>query len=166
MKEYNKDLFSLTKEFDGICVTTNNVIDSNGCGVMETGYAIEAAKLWPELPKILGDCLTQSGRNIPFQLGAITEDDKFVTTPFVQSGYCCRIFSFPTKFHFSEKADIALIKESCYYLLSMANALELEYVALPRPGAGPGELSWPNTIQPVISKILDDRFYAIHLDGK
>lgn len=165
MKELNCDLFSLLDSFDAICITTNSVIGSDGRAVMGAGCALECAKRWPATPEILASLLTRSERNIPFQLGIVTSGvfTEHVSIDSFKSE--CRIFSFPTKYDYLDKSDLDLIKASCHYMVQHADNIGLDFIALGRIGCGYGGLLW-NDVKPVIAKILDERFYIVHLDGK
>lgn len=164
MQEMYEDLFSLTKSFDAICITTNGIVKSSGAAVMGAGIAKTCAETWPQTPSILGEYLTTSGLNIPFQLGCV-KDGLFLAAPQVEDGFVCRIFSFPTKHHYANKSDIDLIKRSCIHMVDFANQLELKTIALSRPGCGMGGLSWEKEVRPAISDLLDNRFYVIERKG-
>ena len=162
MRELNCDLFSLISTFDAICITTNSVVNKNGLAVMGAGCALECAKRWPSTPKALGYFLNISKKNIPFQLGMVIDNiytDKVVLEE--KEKYPCRIFSFPTKHHYKDASNIDLIKESCLHMVKYANELDMEFIAIPRPGAGLGKLSYKDTVFPIISSILDNRFSIV-----
>lgn len=55
---------------------------------------------------------------------------------------------------------LGLITTSAHELVELANKHMWMSVVLPRPGCGAGELSW-DEVRPILSAILDDRFYAI-----
>lgn len=167
MQESYDDLFEMAKEYDAICITTNGIVKSTGAAVMGAGVAKTCATLWPKTPHILGSHLTYSGRNIPFQLGYLKPTGEFWSYPHVEetSQHLCRIFSFPTKHHYKDPSDIALIKESCQHMVSFANVLKLDFIAMSRPGCGNGGLSWEDDVRPVIRKLLDDRFHVVERKG-
>ena len=58
------------------------------------------------------------------------------------------------------RSDLSLIERSARQLAEFAAESGWKSVVLPRPGCGAGELSW-DEVRPVLSSILDDRFYAI-----
>jgi len=166
MQESYKDLFSLVNEFDALCITTNGIVKSSGAAVMGAGVAKTCAQLWPQTPLILGELLVSSGRNIPFHLGNVTDGNFWTeTNPETEETlHFCRIFSFPTKHHYSNPSDIDLIKESCHHMVVFADQLKMKSIALSRPGCGNGGLSW-NDVRPIVGKILDDRFHVIERKG-
>lgn len=169
MRELTEDLFYLTDEFDAICITTNAIVKKDGRAVMGGGCALECAKRWPETPAILGDLLLTAQRNIPFQLGVVGAQGIFSASVNVEDDELkavCRVFSFPTKNHYKDKSDLGLIKESCRYMIEFANLLGMEYIAIPRPGAGLGGLDWKTDVKPAIKDMLDDRFHILHQEGK
>ncbi len=166
MKEFYGDLFDLVNSYDAICVTTNGIVKTSGAAVMGAGVAKTCAQLWPQTPTILGELLTSSGRNVPFHLGNVTEGDFWTQTSLETENtlHFCRIFSFPTKHHYSNPSDIDLIKESCHHMVAFADQLQMQLIALSRPGCGNGGLVWAD-VSPIISKILDERFYIIERKG-
>lgn len=57
-------------------------------------------------------------------------------------------------------ADVGLIIRSAKELVTTADHHKWESIVVPRPGCGAGELNWAK-VGPILSAILDDRFYAI-----
>lgn len=159
LKEIKEELFALMKEFDALCITTNGIVRDDGMAVMGKGVALQCKKLWPETPRILGSLLPYG--NIPYQLGYVNKAGEFQTNVIVESGFMCRIFSFPTKHDWRDKSDLDLIKQSSQYMVRYANELKLEMIAMSQPGCQNGGLSWEKDVRPVLSKILDDRFYIV-----
>lgn len=118
-----------------ICVTTNGFIKVNGEGVMGAGCAKEAAKLYPGLPRLLGESIQRRGNVVS------------LLTP--------KILSFPVKHEWFEKADIQLIQKSTAELKKRALARpELKYI-LPRPGCGNGKLLWEE-VRPLLVDLPDN----------
>mgnify|MGYP000355229546 CR=1 FL=1 len=168
MLEVFDDLFNMTETFSAICVTTNGIV-RNGKAVMGAGSAKACAERWPETPKILGDLLTDTGLNVPYQLGIITTDNGLETSIYEENDKSlCRLFSFPTKDHFKDKSTIDLIRQSCHYMNQYARMLQMKYIAIPRPGCGArtGGLDWKRQVKPILTELLDDRFYICHVEGK
>jgi O-acetyl-ADP-ribose deacetylase (regulator of RNase III) len=66
---------------------------------------------------------------------------------------------FPVKHEWMELADLALIQQSAYELIALADRLEWRRVVLPRPGCGNGGLTW-DQVQPLLWD-LDDRFVVV-----
>ena len=127
------------------CITTNGTIKTNGQCVMGRGVALQAQiKVWG-LPKAVGKLIKKSGNHVYYVpvLGGIA--------------------TFPVKHNWWEVADLDLIKQSTIELLRLVNTdlkhLDIQRVALPRPGCGNGRLNW-DQVKPIVS-LLDDRFYVI-----
>ena len=49
---------------DAICITTNGIVKSNGDAVMGAGIALQAAQIYPQLPKKLGSLLKEHGNHV------------------------------------------------------------------------------------------------------
>jgi hypothetical protein len=78
------------------------------------------------------------------------------------------VASFPVKHNWWETANIELIKKSCIELIT--SIFDSDYfdnkfkvIWLPFVGCGNGHLSWEKEVKPVISKMLDDRFYIVSI---
>ena len=129
---------------DIVCVTTNGIVKSNGELVMGAGCALAFKKLFPSLPKTLGEKVKAKG-NRPLVGG-------------VASG--TYIVSFPTKEHYSSKSDIELIKNSAKFLVEIADFYNSKKICIPSPGTGLGGLS-KESVYKELENILDDRFIII-----
>lgn len=157
MKEITGNIFDLgnAKALDGspiditdadaICVTTNGIVKANGELVMGAGIALAFAKRFPNLPRYLGECVTEKGNQVYSVLPSL----------FTKS-----VASFPTKHHWKDQSDLKLIHTSAHQLVEKANKWRWQKVILPRPGCGLGGLKWAD-VKAVIEPILDDRFYII-----
>jgi O-acetyl-ADP-ribose deacetylase (regulator of RNase III) len=140
MIEANLDLWQI----DAIkVITTNAIIKSNKTAVMGAGIAREAKDKFPGIDRTLGVMILHFGNN-PHLIWS---------NPV--------IFSFPTKWHWKEKADIKLIENSAKKLVQIADAFQFKSMALPRPGCGNGGLEWED-VKLVLEPILDDRFIICH----
>lgn len=164
-----EDLFDLIqdKRFDAICVTTNGSIMPNGENPMSGGCAGAAARRWESMPKRLGHFLLH-GPNVPYCLGYVdpmTDDLRQLGEPNLLGRHVA-VWTFPTMYQIGELASLKLVARSAELMLDMADAWNYTGVALARPGTGIGGLSWETEVKPLVSQILDDRFYAIHKDGK
>ena len=127
---------------DARVITTNGTVKKNGECVMGRGCASEAATRWPEIPKMLGDWITAQGNRVV--LLTETPDGK-------------PLYTFPVKHHWTEKADIDLIRHSAEDLAACVGNVT---VVMPRPGCGNGRLKWDD-VKLVLTPILDDRFHVI-----
>lgn len=146
MLEKIGDIFKQS-DADAICFTSNGVVKANGELVMGAGIAKAFKDRWPTLPARFGARIRAFG-NIP--LIVYTPDET------------C-IISFPTKYHWKDKSDLNLIKQSAEKLAQHADDFHLDFkrIYLPRPGCGLGGLDWETQVKPLISSILDDRFVVI-----
>lgn len=133
-------------------ITTNGFVKKDGTCVMGRGCALEAAKMYPQIPAILGDKLRfHGGSNVPHILLGNTPHGTLV--------------SFPVKHNWFEKADLDLIKRSALDLVDLINEMDFgaedhPVVVIPRPGCGNGQLKWED-VKPILEPILDDRFHVI-----
>lgn len=165
MKEAKADLFDmiLDEDTDAICITTNGQYDRYGRAIMGGGCARVAADRYPELPKALGKCLRVFGSNIPYIIGAVDEEAKFIK-PHHQmikdKLFKCLIFSFPTINKLADGGNIYLIKQSASIMKDHADHYNLNKIVLPRPAVGIGGLKWSDVKQE-IEDILDDRFLIV-----
>jgi len=159
---------------DVICITTNGFIKNNGECVMGRGCAREASKVWPQLPKALGDHIKTMG-NTPMVTEFVgrRENYKVVTFPVKGTKAPCAFDKSNVVKHMQKQmkvgkmvpgwaliADVEIITQSALTLRAMADEMGWSMVILPRPGCGAGELYW-QAVGPVLKAILDDRFYAI-----
>lgn len=128
---------------DAYCITTNGFVKKDGKAVMGRGVALEAAKKYPLLPKVLGYCLTQNG-NMVFHWG---ENPTLIM--------------FPVKDNWWEAAKLSLIERSAHELMILTDKLKYDKVLLPRPGCGNGRLKWEDVKQ-VLEPILDERIWVVN----
>ena len=141
----HQDIFTLPKnESEAMCVTTNGIIKSNGRAVMGRGLALSVENHYHVADK-LADNIRNNG-NVPCDLG-------------IYDGF--HILSFPTKNDWRNDSDINLITDSAKKLVTLADTLNLTKIYSVKPGCGNGNLSWNTQVEPVLSKIFDDRFIII-----
>lgn len=175
MKEWYGDMFnwfSIPKR-TVMCVTTNGYVKSNGECVMGRGIAKAISNKFPDVPKILGSRIKESG-NIIHQLKQhgnvlivsfpVKHEEAVITdlnmvVPHKRNDYVigqiCPGFALV--------ADPLLIKRSVLNLVTiMDNMPDYEFCALPRPGSGAGCLDWETQVKPILEPLLDDRFYVCH----
>jgi hypothetical protein len=140
MTEIKGNIWDFWNKGYWIAITTNVFVRANGKAVMGRGVALQAARRFPELPKRLGSRIQQYGNHV------------FSFTDY-------RLFTFPVKHFWFEKADLELIACSAREL-----ARDLDgRVYLPRPGCGNGQLDW-NVVKPMLTGLLDDRFVIVEYD--
>ena len=141
MKEVKGNIWDYYDKGNWIVITTNGTVKSNGECVMGRGVALEAKTRFPKLAKKLGDWIRHNG-NIPGRF----------------SDY--KLFSFPVKHNWQEKADPKLIDETCKHLLGLV--LGSTYtIYMVRPGCGNGHLLWKD-VKPVLERYLSDRFVVVN----
>lgn len=117
-------------------ITTNGFVKKNGECVMGRGCAAEAKVKWPSLPKELGTLLHNSGNQV-FRLEQY------------------KLYTFPVKHNWYEKADQKLIEQSVAQILpSVRFSGELTFV-MPRPGCGNGGLKWDD-VKPLLEPLPDN----------
>ena len=128
-------------ERDGawVVVTTNGAVRRDGCAVMGRGVAREAASRYPNLPRLLGQRLLFEGNH-------------------VYAFASCRVFTFPVKAHWRDRADLGLIKRSARELIEMVLEPipgDSAPVYSVRPGCGNGGLRWVD-VRPLIEPWFRD----------
>ena len=143
MKEVVGNIWDFHKQGYWIVITTNNTVKSNGEAVMGGGIALQAKQKFPRLPARVGRLLGEYG-NVPQPL------------------HNFRLITFPVKYHWSEKANLDLIRNSCESLVEGMKLLDLDILYMVRPGCGNGGLDWKD-VKPILEKYLDDRFTVVNL---
>jgi hypothetical protein len=139
-------------EFDRVwlCITTNGAIKKNGAAVMGAGLAKDAKQKFPNIDSILGERIAYGG-NCVHRLKRIERTNK---------GTCIDVYSFPTKHHWRERSDLALVKSSASKLVQIYHEAldrkENNLVVMPRPGCGNGKLDWHSQVKPAIEPILKE----------
>jgi len=141
------DIFYMPMNGEAVCITTNGITDRYGNAVMGKGIALQAKNLF-HCEKRLGEYIKTYG-NRAFNLGMYKRDNQVFT-----------LFSFPTKYHWKEMSDMTLITRSAEQLVEMCDKFNISKCYLPLVGCGAGGLNW-NTVEPMLSIILDDRFVVI-----
>jgi hypothetical protein len=127
-------------------ITTNSTVRMDGTAVMGAGCAKEARDDYPGIDTRLGKLLAKHGNHV-FLL-----DDHAQT-----NGW---LFSYPVKDHWREKATYIQVRQSAEELVTIVTALDINRIAIPRPGCGNGGLKW-QLAGPMLATILDDRFHVI-----
>ena len=145
MKEIIGDIWDFHKKGKYIVIPTNGTIKANGEAVMGRGLALQAKLKFPYIPKTVGKYLGTLG-----------------TVPIVFQDI--KVLTFPVKYNWFEKANLALIEESCEHLRYMWHDCS-EEVYLPKVGCGNGKLDWKD-VKPILKKYLDDRFIIVEKEAK
>lgn len=153
MKETIGNLWEYYYKGYPVCITTNGTVRANGELVMGAGCALEAKKIKPNLPLLLGKYVKEKG-NFPYAL-------YFDFLDFLSPGRI--IVSFPVKENWYDGyARLELIEQSANILAEMVKKRKWEMVVIPRPGCGLGKLNWEREVRPLLEKIfLTDKFCII-----
>lgn len=162
MREVTGNLWTFNPVSDPLvvrCITTNGYIKSDGRAVMGRGCALEATKLIPTLPLVLGTHLKKRGNVI---MGPL----KFSGSPATYGGESpiYNILTFPVKYSWEQDADIHLIRQSAEELIKIATKRRELVFVLPRPGCGNGRLKWEHVKQWL--RNLPDNVYVIDKEAK
>jgi len=146
------DLFSETilLHANAIAITTNSILRADGKAVMGAGVARAAAQKWPDLPVLLATELRTRGNHV-----ALLKTIASTPTPL-------HLLSFPTKHHWKDDSDPALIVRSAVELAAWADDHGWRRVYMPPAGCSNGRLKWAE-VEPILSPILDDRFHICFL---
>lgn len=142
------------KDADAICFTSNGVVKFNGELTMGAGVALAFKKKWGYLPAMFGRLVKEYG-NMPHVVRVSYKINDFYTIP-------VDVVSFPTKHHWRDPSDLALIVKSAELLAIMSANNEWGRVYLPYPGIGLGGLK-KSEVREAIKDILDDRFVVLYL---
>jgi len=127
------DMWSVLSEVDYYLVTTNSTINKNGSLVMGAGIAKQAKCLFPGIDKDAGIAVSEFP--YPRKYGLLMSDTK--------------IGLFQVKYHWSEKANLNLIRFSTGMLMQHIKDNPGKTYALNYPGIGFGGLS-VYEVKPVI----------------
>jgi hypothetical protein len=126
-----------------IVIPTNGTVKRDGSCVMGRGLAKDLKRRDPNFPYVLGSMLQDHGNHV-FAF----------PTP--------KIFTFPVKHHWKEKADLDLIQSSAVELLCLVDKHNLDGpFYLPRVGCGNGKRDWDTDVKPILKNILDNRFVVV-----
>ena len=138
---------------DAIVITTNGDVKRDGGAVMGRGVALQAARSWYGLQKVLGKKLQNKGNRVRL----LTKDDAAV--PYLHLprkndallvAVPWHIISFPVKHHWMDKADPELIEKSCKQLSKLISKKDWKRILLPKPGCGNGNLSWKKEVRKIV----------------
>lgn len=166
MREAFGDLFDM--EGDALCITTNGFVKRNGECVMGRGIAKAIQEFYPNIPKDLGKLIKSKGNHVHL----IYEEDEtdilsFPVKPISKICTSHNDYVSHMKFNIGDtiagwacKADIDIIKQSAYELVTLTDKMGYNTVLLPRAGCGAGELSWQD-VKPILDNILDNRFISV-----
>jgi hypothetical protein len=168
MKERKADLFKTIYEdgVDAICITTNGMYLKDGRAAMGGGCAKTCADFWPETSIRLGKCLKNFSTNVPFVIGALDKNGKYIEPNMKlikEHKFKTLILSFPTIDNLIDGAKLDLILNSAKELKIMADRFDLRGIVIGRPGCGIGSLSYQD-VKPILEKYFDDRFTIVSFE--
>jgi len=151
-----------------VVITTNGFVKKNGECVMGRGIALQAKKLFPNIPTKLGSLIKSSGNQV-YQLGAYGPYKDIWTFPVKRAwdqSYTTNVVEhMQHMFRQGERvpgwalvADPLLINLSAEMVSNLVKFLPDNInIYMPRPGCGAGELLWEN-VKPWLENLLCDRF--------
>jgi len=146
MQEVTGDIWKLAQPGSWIAIPTNGDLKRNGADVMGRGVALQARERFVGVDRRLGQLLAEYGNHV-HDLGE-------------WAGW--RLFSFPTKHHWRDSANLALIVRSADELWALwVSAQQWPQVYLPWPGCGNGGLR-REQVRPLLANVLTyDEFMLV-----
>lgn len=156
MQIIKADVFSseILSQADAVGFTSNGMIKHDGRAVMGAGNALMAARIWPELPRLLGVRLRNHGNHL-----YLLHKDR---TAVNKRQRALEIFNFPTKQDWKQPASLKLIEASAKRLVRLTEQQNYQAVYLPAPGIGHGSLAWWQ-VSKILAPLLDERFFICFL---
>ena len=158
------------QEGDAFVITTNGFVKVDGRAVMGRGCAKQACGLMPDIDLRLGNQLSQQGLEVAYISDYKIHHPVF-SYPVKAVSEVCLLDKSNVVRHMRNKfnvgnivpgwacvARVDLIYRSAHELLALVNTNDYKQVIMPRPGCGAGELNWYETVYPILSDILDNRF--------
>lgn len=131
-----------------IGITTNGTVTPEGRLIMGAGQALQAKKLYPDLPKFFGQLITERGNQIYFN---------------PKHG----VFNFPTKEYWRDLSTVEIVDRSCkqlydwmteeshFYIADKREKRDPPNVFLVPPGCGLGGLDYQSQVRPVLVKYFE-----------
>lgn len=160
-----EDLFAPKHAGAVLVIPVNPYIKNDGKAVMAKGVAGTAARKFKGIDANWGNALLVRGR-LKGNAGLIRTEAVGVEPAIIWDHPM--IVAFPTQWHFdnahmagkhfSKKADLGLIRRSCYGLVAMADFYKWYSIYLPRVGCGQGERDFEEEVRPILEDCLDARF--------
>lgn len=153
MKVIKGNIWDYHKKGKWIVIPTNGTVNRNGEAVMGRGLALQAVKKYPKLA-------VELGRMLKVESNGVSVFPKY------------KLFTFPVKRDWREKASLKRIKKSCKNIIMMINEIYVGIpgnisliegnIYMPKVGCGNGKLNWED-VEPVLDKYLDERFIVVEL---
>jgi len=120
------------------CIPTSGALNSDGTAVMDSGVALEAAKKFAGIESDLGRLIASRGNHVHV----------------IRPG----VLAFPIKQFRWAMPSLPIIERSAQELAALVGTSK---TLLPRPGCGPGELSWDDVLK-VLSTLPDNVIVIQH----
>jgi hypothetical protein len=140
MRELEGDIWNFWREGNWIVIPTNGSVTKRGLCVMGRGLALQAKHKFPMLPNLLGTGIKSIGN-------VVIAFPKF------------RLFSFPVKRDWWEKARLTLVEKSAQSLGEINIKVPFP-IYLPKVGCGNGGLQWCD-VKPVLEKYLVETIFIV-----
>ena len=155
MEEIIGNLWDYHTQGSFICIMVNCTPNSRGNAIMGKGVAEQAAKRFPQLPKLLGSTQIEYAGETFFTSRS--------RRPQIFLKY--RLITFPTKVTWDVDSSLDLITHSSKYLVAIVDKMPKLKVPiyLSKPGVGNGNLEWKE-VSKILEPILDDRFVICDLN--
>jgi len=134
-----------------ICITTNEIVRTDGALVMGRGIAKQCVRRNPGIQFYFGELVKNNG--------SIFQVTQYLDRP---SGRLLALF--PVKQHWKQYAKLAIIEQSAAALGNFAYHQRDTIFLLPRPGCGNGGLEW-DEVKPRIEQLLPDNVHIVHEGG-
>ena len=153
------DVFKPAINVYGICIPSNGTVTKSGGAVMGAGVAKQAKLHCQGIEKAMALHLKDGGNHVhwlgTWPLPRQSRDGSL--------GCDIHVFNFPVKHHWAQKADIALIRQSCEELGHWLHGITGTgwSVWLPAPGCGNGGLHWSD-VGPAIDGLLPETVVIIN----
>lgn len=142
------DMWSTLGKTDLFCITTNSMVRQDGRLVMGRGIAKQAIQRFPHLHMIAGSQITH-GCGSGGRYGLIQVPGLYNST---------RIGLYQVKYHWRDRADLALILHSARRLRHLMNIHTEWRVDLNFPGIGNGHLD-VGSIKGILDETLSDKVH-------
>ena len=129
---------------DGFCITTNSYIRKDGELVMGAGIALQAKKIFDDLPLALGRKIENKCGHLGIY-GTLPSNRKEID----------KMVAFQVKTHFKNRADFDLIQKSASQLSTIATKYPNKRLDLNFPGIGRGGRS-VKEVKPLLKPLPDN----------
>lgn len=129
---------------NAFCITTNSYIRNDGELVMGAGIALQAKKIFDDLPLALGRKIKKKCGHLGVY-GTLPSNRKEID----------KIVAFQVKRHFKNKADLNLIQKSASQLSTIATKYPNKRLDINFPGIGAGGRD-VEEVMPIVKQLPDN----------